>query len=389
MQPPPLASEPRILDTFSEALLKRGVVGEARAAKLMFLAIVSRMLPRPVSLAVKGPSSGGKSHLVRQVLAFFPKSAYYELTAMSERALAYSKEPVVHRVLVIHEASAIRGPFLTYLLRSLLSEGYIRYETVEGTKEGLKPLLIERPGPTGLIVTTTADRLHPENENRMLSVTVTDTPEQTRAVMEAAANGHQLRSDLSEWHDLHAWLDVAEHGVAIPYAEALARAIPPVAVRLRRDFTTTLALIQTHAILHQLNRDRDETGAILATLEDYTVAHDLVADLVAEGAGAGVDPIVRETVEAVASLLAQGRAKEVSVTALAARLAVDKSTASRRVRKALSAGYLRNYESRRNQQARLVLGDAMPEDRTILPRPEALSGCTVAPEKRGRRGGDP
>ena len=35
--------------------------------------------------------------------------------------------------------------------------------------------MIEREGPTGLIVTTTALRLHPENETRMLSLTVTDT----------------------------------------------------------------------------------------------------------------------------------------------------------------------------------------------------------------------
>ena len=298
---------------------------------------------------------------------------------MSERALAYDTEPLVHRMLVIHEAAAIRGHWLTYLLRSLLSEGCVRYATVEKTPGGkLAPRVIERPGPTGLVVTTTLDRLHPENETRMLSVTVTDSPEQTRAIMEATASGRQSGSDLSEWHALHAWLDAAEHRVAVPYAEALARVIPPVAVRLRRDFTTTLALIQAHAILHQLSRDRDGTGAILATLEDYAVVRDLVADLIAEGARAGVDPIVRETVEAVASVLAQGGVQEVSVTALAARLGVDKSTASRRVRKAVSAGYLRNYESRRNQQARLVLGDSMPEDQTVLPPPEVLSGCTVA-----------
>jgi hypothetical protein len=63
------------------------------------------------------------------------------------------------------------GEFATYLMRSLLSEGRVRYETVEKTSEGMKPRLIEREGPTGLIVTTTAVKLHPENETRMLSLT--------------------------------------------------------------------------------------------------------------------------------------------------------------------------------------------------------------------------
>jgi hypothetical protein len=37
--------------------------------------------------------------------------------------------------------------FATYLMRSLLSEGAVRYETVESTKNGIKPRLIEREGP--------------------------------------------------------------------------------------------------------------------------------------------------------------------------------------------------------------------------------------------------
>ena len=80
---------------------------------------------------------------------------------MSEHALAYSEEPLAHKVLVLYEAIALRNEFVAYLVRSLLSEGRVRYETVEKTKEGLRARLIEREGPTGLLVTTTAIRLHP------------------------------------------------------------------------------------------------------------------------------------------------------------------------------------------------------------------------------------
>jgi hypothetical protein len=176
-----LAEEPDILGRFAEELARSGVAGESRIAKLLYLAVTSRLLERPVSVALKGPSSGGKSHVVERVLSFVPESAYYALTAMSERTLAYSEEPIKHRFLVIYEAAGLSGEFATYLMRSLLSEGRVRYETVEKTSEGMKPRLIERDGPTGLIVTTTAVKLHPENETRLLSLTVTDTQEQTRA----------------------------------------------------------------------------------------------------------------------------------------------------------------------------------------------------------------
>ena len=39
-------------------------LGERRAGKLIYLAVTSRLLDRPVSVAVKGPSSGGKSFVV-------------------------------------------------------------------------------------------------------------------------------------------------------------------------------------------------------------------------------------------------------------------------------------------------------------------------------------
>ena len=76
----------------------------------------------------------------------------------------------------------------------------------------------------------------------------------------------------------------------------------PVAVRLRRDFGSLLALIRAHAVLHQASRARDNKGRIVATLDDYAVVRDLVADAIAEGVGATVSETVRETVAAVAAL---------------------------------------------------------------------------------------
>src|SRR5262249_7203906 len=96
-----LALESDILKQFDSKLSQLGVVGERRAARLTYLALPSRLLERPISLAVKGPSSGGKSFVVESTLKFFPPEAFYALTAMSDRALAYSNEPLRHRHLVI------------------------------------------------------------------------------------------------------------------------------------------------------------------------------------------------------------------------------------------------------------------------------------------------
>jgi DNA-binding transcriptional ArsR family regulator len=376
-----LAKAPNILERFAEELARSGVAGESRIAKLLYLAVTSRLLARPVSIALKGPSSGGKSHVVERVLSFVPNSAYYALTAMSERTLAYSEEPIKHRFLVIYEAAGMSGEFATYLMRSLLSEGRVRYETVEKTSEGMKPRLIEREGPTGLIVTTTAVKLHPENETRLLSLTVTDTQDQTRAVMATLAQeAGEAGPNFEPWHALQVWLEGAEHRVSIPYAKILADLIPPVAVRLRRDFGALLNLIRAHAVLHQASRDRDAEGRIIATIEeDYAAVRELVVDLVGEGVETTVPATVRETVEAVKRLREGSKGDPVTVAELARKLKLDRSTVSRRARSAKDRGYLRDLEDNPRKPSRLVLGDDLPDDVQILPSPEdvraGVKGC--------------
>ena len=148
------------------------------------------------------------------------------------------------------------------------------------------------------------------------------------------------------------------------------------AVRLRRDFGQLLALIRAHAILHQATRERDGEGRIIATLEDYAVVRALVVDVIAEGIDATVAPIVRETVAAVHTLIADGHA-EVSLRQIAQALRLDKSAAARRIATAVQLGYLRNLEDRKGRPARLILGEPLPETVSILPAIEVLHCCTV------------
>lgn len=360
-----------ILDEFEKDLRNSGYVGCTRNAKIIFLAVTSRFLKKIVSVVVKGLSSSGKSYLVEQVLKFFPESAYYALSSMSSRALIYSEEPLQHRFLVFYEAAGITDETAQYILRSLLSEGHIRYETVESTKDGCKPRLIERDGPTGVILTTTSIHLHRENETRLLSLSVSDTSEQTSSIFRSIAEEEKRDTpDYGKWHSLNRLLEASVHNVTIPYASHLADLVPPIAVRLRRDFSHVLNLIRSHAILHQFSRVKDERGRIIATIDDYAVVRKLLADIVSEGIEISVPETVTETVEAV-DKLAIGD-KEVTIRQLADELELDTSAVRRRAYNAISLGYIKNKEERRNRPMRLVMGEDLPSAREILPSVDKL-----------------
>jgi hypothetical protein len=153
----------------------------------------------------------------------------------------------------------------------------------------------------------------------------------------------------------------------------LAGLVPPLAVRLRRDFKTVLTLVRAHALLHQALRRKDEHGRVAAEIEDYRVVRESIADLVAVGVEATVKPEVREVVQAVRALLKKGQ-EEVRQSELKSALQLDKSAISRRVADALDAGFLKNLEDRKGRPARLVLGDALPDNREVLPASEQLAG---------------
>jgi len=162
--------------------------------------------------------------------------------------------------------------------------------------------------------------------------------------------------------------------VTIPYARYLAEAVPPVAVRLRRDFRAVLRLIETHAIMHQRTRKTDDHGRIIATEADYLAVRGLVADLIADAVGATVLPATRETVAAVETL-SNTRAEGVTVHDVGRLLGIERSRAQRRLKVAKDRGYLKNLEDKAFKPARYLPDEPLPGEVTILPDRVCAAQC--------------
>jgi hypothetical protein len=217
----------------------------------------------------------------------------------------------------------------------------------------------------------------------LLSITVRDDPAQTKKIIKSLAdkaNGKLSRQpDPASWFALQRWFELGGiKQVTIPFAGTLANMTSPAAVRVRRDFGTILNLIRAHAILNQSERNLDQDGCIIATIEDYRAVYILVGNLISEGVDRSVSPAVRETVEAVYTLLARANNDlPVNQVALVTFLKLDKGSVSRRVKQAMDLGYLINLEDKRGRPYKLQLGIKMPEDGEVLPSPEDLENIIL------------
>src|SRR5262249_45731186 len=137
-----------------------------------------------------------------------------------------------------------------------------------------------KEGPTGFLTTTTLPELHSENETRVWSILVDDSAEQTKRVLAtqaALADGTFVPQEVDDLHAVFNWLEHAgAKEVVVPFADALAKAMPDKPVRLRRDFPRLIQLIKSCALLYQQQRGRDEHGRVVASLGDYAMVRELV-----------------------------------------------------------------------------------------------------------------
>ena len=238
----------------------------------------------------------------------------------------------------------------------------------------LKTVMIEKNGPVAFMVTTTRNKLNPENETRMLSLEINDSQDQTRRVLDKIAelegrNRAELKIDFEPWHNYQRWLAAGDLEVDIPFARTLASLIPPKAVRQRRDFSQLLRAIKAHALLHRKHRERNDAGAILATIDDdYEPVRALLSDVLATSAEVKLAKTISDTVKAVATLQGSERAEEgVTARVIAEHLKIDRTAAWRRLHAAELTGYVVNLEDRKGRPGRYRakdLTDDHPDTRT-------------------------
>ena len=110
-----LLRDPALLDRIVEDLTRLGVEGEDGDILLAYLALTSRLLPRPVPILLD--SSGGPS-AVTPLLGLLPEGAGHYFSEITERALFRAGSAFQHRVLALGEEAVARAkPALKLLLR--------------------------------------------------------------------------------------------------------------------------------------------------------------------------------------------------------------------------------------------------------------------------------
>jgi hypothetical protein len=380
---------PDLLDRLRRLVTARGYAGDPAPVLRVYVAITSRLLERPVNVAVVSDAAAGKNATVNAGRELMPAEAIHYEGAGSARALVYTDADFAHKAVIVEEADSIPddGPG-AQAVRAIAENNEMVYDVVERDEQTHRFAVrrIVKPGPTCLITTSTRSVKH-QLGTRMLEMGVPDDEVQTRAVMRAharaARKGGRPVVDVAPWIALQRYIALSGvTDVDVPFGEALVGLIPARAVRMRRDSRQLLAFVKAIALLHQDQREDLGDGWIRATFADYDAARALLGPMFDAVVAEGCTPAIRATVAAVKP------GEELSAAALGLRLGLSRSTVSWRVEKAIAGGWLVNNEAQKGRPARLALGAPLPEDESALPTVDRLREAVLFECSSGFGDGD-
>jgi hypothetical protein len=266
-----LLRKPSFLHKAIQKVGDLGVVGEERNRGIVILSGISKALPEPTSVLVKGPTSSGKSNLVKTTLRLFPANCIVDRAGLSPKALAHRKASLKHKILFINELRSAKEAQL--LLRLLQSEGKIEHEftTVRGGARGTTTA--KRIGMPVVLSTTTDEEVFADDETRFLSIWVDESSAQSRAILLARARRplNPDYSDLPVWQRAMSMLVYKKGDFEHPpkWIEYVAKKLPRDQVRVRRDWDRCLKFCSAVALWQSFTKKTP----VDISFEDYCIAY--------------------------------------------------------------------------------------------------------------------
>ncbi len=271
-----------------------GYIGEETSRLFGYLAQTSRFLKYPLGVLIVSRSGAGKSQLQDMIGKFVPDESLHKYTRISGQSLFYQQDGnLKYSVLSIAEEKGAEDAI--YSIRTLQSDQYLTVAvTTTDPKTGIKRTEeYHVEGPVVIIITTTnPEALDFETRNRFVILTIDESREQTKRILQKQRERQSLegllRSRSEEGvfrkHKNAQRLLRKDIFVINPFFKDLT--YPEDKLLMRREQNKYLTLIETIAFLHQYQREvkkiqtaSGEVDYIEVTIDDIALANKLAAEV--------------------------------------------------------------------------------------------------------------
>ena len=386
-------TEPRLIECAEEFLRRPdmvsqivrhikslGVAGEQELILMLYLIGTSRLLIRPLAGVVMGASSAGKSYVIGKVACLFPHETVLHAHRLTPHALEYMpKGALIHKYVVAGERSRQQDDAAvesTRALREMIADGRLSLALPTKNASGAyETIHIEQPGPIAYVESTTLgiSQIFDEDRTRFVLLSSDERQIQTRAVIDQLAKSLSQPVDrdipdsiIALHHTVQRLLKPCD--VIVPFAERLTTILPDERLEVRRTFGHLMSFIQAVALLNQFNRQRNDQGQIIATLDDYSVVRSHLSGPLARSLG-------RELTPGAADLMNRIRnSGDFTIPEIASQLHLSANTVRGRVKELQQVGQIVQLNEGKGQKAATYrcVANPPPLDGLTLPALDEL-----------------
>lgn len=267
-----------------------GYIGEKQNKLLGYIAAVSRLQPDPLALLILSRSGAGKTSLQDAVCKFVPPEAAIQYTRLTGQALFYRDQNALkNKVLAIEEEDGMREAM--YSIKTLISSQKL---SIAATRTDAKTgkFSVDEYTVTGPVVvmvsTTNPDALDDETKQRFLILTIDESPEQTRSILQAqitknSFDWYQTTEDESSVVKLHHTMQRILKPLTVTFSRELKLVWPYSRLQMRREQKKFVSLVKAITLLHQYQRktgtlkraDGSKIEYVQATQRDVDLALEL------------------------------------------------------------------------------------------------------------------
>jgi len=267
------------LFTIIDIELQKKITGEEKSRKSVFLSMCSiwnKDNSIPLNTLVSSESSVGKSYICKKVVDIFPKNLVVWRTKISGEAFTYwhvNEKDFTWDGKILYLEDIGQSVLDSDTFKVMCSEGSVA--SVVKNQETID--LVIKGKPCMLITTA---RTNPTTEvlNRFNIIGLDESAKQTHDV--TLNQAMECKNEEYDENITNALMLLERKNVKVPFGKLIHNYITKNYtwndVRMRRDFSRLRDLIKCSAVLHQFQREKDESGILIATKEDYEISRECI-----------------------------------------------------------------------------------------------------------------
>jgi len=285
-----------LLNTFLSAFESLGYIGERNNKLIGLVAVVSRLQPDPLSLLFLSRPGAGKTNLQNTICKFVPAESLIQYTRLTGQSLFY-RDPnaLKNKVLAIEEEGGMQEAM--YSIKTLISSQKLSISATRTDAKTGKFSVDDYTvnGPVVVMVSTTdPEGLDDETKGRFLTLTIDESPDQTKKILQA-----QFTKNTNEWYQttsdeesilkLHHNMMRLIKPLTVTFTHELKLHWPFGRLQMRREQGKFISLVKAIVLLHQFQRktgtirraDGSKMEYVQATQKDIDLALELSRDVFA------------------------------------------------------------------------------------------------------------